>query len=346
MSFWSKVPLLWQTSWSQKSYNEILDIVNKINPDIAHIDNTMPLISPSIYYALRKCNVPIVQSLRNYRFFCVKGTLYRNNKICELCLKGKPLPALRYKCYHNSRVQSLALVFMLLKHQKKTYMSVINSYIALTEFSKNKYIKAGIPGDKIYVKPNFLFNTTKPLISKSTDYAIYVGRLSEEKGLKTLLNAWQDVRFPLVIIGDGPLRPFLENRIRQSFLKQVKLHGFQDQDQLKKSFSKALFFILPSECYEGFGRTLMEAYSMGVPVLASRLGSLEELIHNNQTGSLFSPGDSKDLAEKANRLVENRPKTLEMGENARKVFEEEYTSEKNYSILMDIYQKVLAENRN
>lgn len=338
-----KAALLWQTSWSSNGYNTWRDLLRQKKPDLAHVHNTLPLISPSIYAALKKAGVPIVQTLHNFRFFCANGLLYRNNAVCESCLSMRPWPALVHKCYRNSRVQSLAVVAMLLAHQRRTYRRLIDAYIVLSPFAREKFIQAGLPENKIHIKPNFFRLRAVHHAGGKGEYALYLGRLSREKGIEILLQAWRRVNFPLKIAGRGPLEPMVRKKLAGPESAHVEYLSSQPADRVAKLLSHARFLVIPSQWYEGFPRTLVEAYAFGVPVLAARLGALQELVQDQKTGLHFAPEDAGDLAAKASWLAAHPDKTSAMGKTARMVYEKEYTPEINYEQLMHIYQKVIKE---
>ena len=190
----NKAKLFIDTIWSRQSYENLVQLIRKHKPDIAHFQNTFPLISPSAYYACRAEGIPVVQSLRSYRLICSNGFFFRDGKICEDCMgKALPLPAVIHACYRNSRLQSSAVVSMLSYHRAiRTWRTQVDLYIALTEFSRDKFIQSGLPPEKVIVKPNYI---PDPGIGVYPgDYAIYVGRLSSEKGIMTVLEAWKEVR--------------------------------------------------------------------------------------------------------------------------------------------------------
>ncbi len=336
-----KLALAKNSAWSRSVYDEVLSLINKTKPDIAHFHNTFPQISPSAYAACAKAGVPVIQTIHNYRLFCPGALLQRDGKICELCLGGNLLPALIHRCYRDSFLATSAQVWMLSYNRwKKTYTSLVDAYIALTEFSRKKLIQGGLPGKKIVVKPNFI-QSPEHNDAKNRKYAVYVGRLSEEKGLLTLLTAWHRLQqIPLVIVGDGPLRTKLEDLVEKSSL-QVVFKGQVSRTEVIDIVKGALFQVLPSEWYEGFPMVILEAFSCGTPVISSRIGSMEEIIKDGATGYKFSPGDPDDLYDKVTQFL-NKTDNIDFYQNARREYEAHYTPENNLKKLLSIYEETLS----
>jgi len=330
--------LLWRTTWQKRSYFEVKDIIINEKPDICHVHNIMPLISPSVYYACKEMRIPIVQTLHNYRLLCANAYLFRNGKICEECMGKSLYRSVKYGCYRDSRVQTLALARMVEKHKKKrTWNNVVNAYIVLTTFAKEKFIQGGLDERKIFIKPNFLFDD--PGFSNTdNDYFFFAGRLDETKGIKLLNTIAQKLpNIKLRVAGDGN---FIKSKIDSRIRYLGRLSKEKVLDELKNS--KALIF--PSIWYEGMPMTVIEAFATGKPVIASKIGSLSEMISDRKTGLLFEPGNEKDLMRMIKWMVNNPHEVKMMGGRARREFELKYTAEKNYNILINIYNKVKSAN--
>lgn len=336
-----KLALLWKTVWSSESYRHIKAIIRRAKPDIAHFHNTFPLISPAAYYACKAEGVPVVQTLHNYRILCSMAKFVRNGNICEECIGHPPWRGILHGCYRNSRLQTLPVAAMEWVHNwLKTWVDKVDVYIALTEFAGKKLIEGGLPAHKVVVKPNFLAYPPKPSFDHN-GFAVFLGRLDAVKGLRTLLGAWQGMRdIPLKIIGDGPLRDELEEKKRRYGLSNIEFLGQLPFEECMKWLRQARFMVMPSLWYEMFPLTIREAFACGKAVLASNLGSMAELVTDGKTGLLFNPGDPQDLAKKARRMLENEEKVIEMGKNARAEFEAKYTAERNYEMLMGIYDRL------
>jgi glycosyltransferase involved in cell wall biosynthesis len=343
----AKARLFFSTTWSGTSYRDIERLVRKEKPDVAHVRNVQPLLSPSIYWALDRAGVPIVQTLDNFRLFCPATTFLRDGRICEECRDYSLLRSVRYACFRDSRIQSLAVAQSLWLHRLLgTWSRCISLYIALTEFGRFKFVQSGLPPGRIEVKPHFLESPPVPEWDHD-GYALFVGRLSAEKGVLTLLRAWRGLpHVPLRIVGDGPLRIEIETRLKRNGLENVVMLGEKPLEECLRLMRRARFIVFPSEWFEGLPRVIVEAYACGKPVVASRLGAMSEVIIDGRTGLHFRAGDSKDLAEKVNWLIDHDVETRQMGREARSEFESNYTEERNFELLMRIYERAIGMNRN
>jgi glycosyltransferase involved in cell wall biosynthesis len=332
------------TVWSKKSFAEVRSAVLSNQPDVAHFHNTFPLISPAAYSACRSVGVPVVQTLHNYRLLCPATTFLRRGKSCECCMgKMIPWPAVRYACYRESRTATGTVAAMVAIHRVLgTWTKRVDVYIALSDFARDKFIAGGLPAEKIVVKPNFVH--PDPGADRDvSDYALFVGRLSQEKGLHTLLEAWKQVgnRLPLLIVGDGPLRPELEALVRQRGLVGVRFLGHLDRPAVFAAMKRARFLVVPSQCYENFPLTVVEAYACGTPTIVAGLGALKEIVADQRTGIHFVPGNVEDLACKMEWAWTHPREREEIGQAGHAEFAAKYTAQRNYRMLMDIYQRAL-----
>jgi len=335
----SKVSLAFRTSWSRTTYQEMRALLQRERPQIVHVHNTLPLLSPAVYYAARAAGVPVVQTLHNYRLLCPKAVLLREQRICEDCVGRRvPWPGILHACYRQSRAATSAVAVMLSVHQLLgTWSRQVNRYIALTEFMRQKFITGGFSAKQIVVKPNFV--PADPGVGDHCGrYALFVGRLSPEKGLQTLLRAWERVgrRIPLKIAGEGPLQT-----LASGSRPEIEWLGRQPRAKVVALMKQASVLVFPSECYEGFPTTLAEAFATGLPVVASHLGAMAEVVEHRGTGLLFAPGDAIDLADKVDWALAHPKELADMGRRAREEFEAKYTAERNYRLLLDIYHGVL-----
>jgi len=335
----SQLTLACKTSWSGTTYQEMRALLERQRPHIVHVHNTLPLISPAVYYAAGAAQVPVVQTLHNYRLLCPNALLLREQRICEDCVGRRVAwPGIIHACYRQSRGATAAVAVMLSLHRLLgTWNKRVSRYIALTDFMRQKFIKGGFPANKIVVKPNFV--ATDPGKGDHRGrFALFVGRLSPEKGVQTLLQAWQHVdgRVPLKIAGAGPL----QNRAYGS-PPGIEWLGQQSREQVVALMKQAFVLVFPSECYEGFPTTIAEAFATGLPVLASFLGAMGEIVQHRQTGLLFTPGDANDLAANVEWAIDHPDELADMGRRARDQFEAKYTAERNYRLLCDIYHGVL-----
>ena len=299
-SLWAGPQMALEATWSRKWNTEFKRILRKEQPDVVHVHNSFPLLSPSIYYACHEAGVPVVQTLHNYRLLGPGALFFRDGKVCEDCTEHGLLRGVAHGCYRGSRLQTAAVVGMLATHRALgTWSEKVNCYIALTEFARQKFIAGGLPAEKIVVKPNFL-DPDPGMRDSAGEEAVFVGLLAEQKGVLTLLDAWQkfNIQIPLRIIGDGPLLEELRRRKEQAKLEGVSIEGRKSHDETLAAIRSARLLIFPSQWYECFPVTLVEAFACGVPVVASRLGAMAEIIEDRHTGILFNPGDPADLAQK------------------------------------------------
>jgi len=331
------------TIWSRDSHNAIRDQVRQFRPDVVHFHNTFPLMSPAVYYAARHEGVAVVQTLHNYRLVCPNALFFRDGRICEDCIhKAAPWPAVAHACYRGSRPASAAVMVMLTVHRiAHTFDRAVDAYIALTTFARGKFIDAGFPADKIHVKPNFVY--PNPAVGNGAGgYAIFVGRLSPEKGLKTLLAAWEslDGKIPLKIVGDGPMASYVRERAGR--LKGVEWLGQRPIAETYDLVGDARFLVFPSEWYETFGRVAIEAFGKGTPVLASDLGAMSELVEDGRTGLLFRSANAQSLADAVHKLADNPDRLASMRNAARSEFEAKYTADENGRALETVYRAAIA----
>jgi len=333
--------------WARQTRGEVADLLRSKQPDLVHVHNTFLMISPSVYSACRAAQVPVVQTLHNFRLLCPGATLQRGRRVCEACLGRSPWRGVLAGCYRQSRVETSAVALMLAVHRwLGTWTKGVQRFIALSEFCRLKFIKAGLPAEKIAVKPNFVFRDPGRR-AHNGDYALFIGRLSPEKGLTTILTAWQNlqVRIPLHIAGDGPERRFLEAYANQIGRSEVHFLGQLPRQEVIAALKGARYLGFSSEWYENFPLTIIEAFACGVPVICSRLGAMQEIVADGQTGLHFTPGDAGDLATKVQWAWTHVEEMAEMGRAARAEYETKYTVEPNYATLMEIYQRAIDEHR-
>jgi glycosyltransferase involved in cell wall biosynthesis len=328
-----------QTLWSFRTTHELAELIRAFRPDVIHVHNTFPLISPSVYWAATRAGVPVVQTLHNFRLMCLSALYLRKGKVCEECAGHLPWRGVVHKCYRDSAAASAVLAGMLTLHRGLwTYHNKVSRYIALNDFCRNKFIEGGLPADRIVVKPNFVdFPMLQDLPRQGL---LFVGRLSVEKGVETLAGAaalLTDAQLRLA--GDGP-KAFLLDGV-QGVTRLGSLSG----EAVRHEMNSAIALVIPSIWYENFPRTIVEAFATGLPVIASRIGALTDLVHDGETGLLFEPGNSRDLADKIAWTQDNPDEMAWMGRNARAQYEAEFTAERNYAQLMAIYEDVIREQR-
>lgn len=336
--------LFFEPIWSLKTYQEAAQKIHEFQPDILHCHSFFPLISPAIYDAAANQGVPVVQTLHEYRLLCPIGWLFRDNHVCEECMEHSYLRGIWHGCYQDSRVKTASVALMLQIHRmQQTWSKKVCALVTPTEFARQKIISGGFAHRQVWAHANFLAQDPG-LSNGSRSYALYAGRLSPEKGLVPLLQAWKQLpSIPLKIIGDGPLRGWMEGYIAQHQLHQVELLGFCPLPVVLEHLKQAMALLLPSICYETFGRTIMEAYATGTPVIASRLGAMAELVVEGETGFLVEPGNAESIAQTVASAIADRDRLQQLGYQARKHYEQNFTPKIAYAQLMEIYRDVLQQ---
>ncbi|MGI8959256.1 MAG: glycosyltransferase family 4 protein [Bryobacteraceae bacterium] len=344
-SSWERAILPIRIVWATNSKLEFEQLLAREKPDLVHIHNTFMMVSPSIYSSCRERVIPVVQTLHNYRLLCPEANFFRDGGVCEECVDHGLLRSVRHGCYHGSRTATAAVALMIATHRKLgTWETMVSRYIALSEFSRKKFVSGGIPAEKITVKPNFV-DPDPGTRQNIGNFAVFMGRVSREKGALTLLDAWEQIgsRCALQIIGEGSSKDLVQNAAKERNLP-ITMCGHLSRDEAIAAVKTARFLVLPSLCYENFPMSIVEAFACGTPVLCSRLGGMKELVEDQRTGLHFTPGDAMDLAEKVQWALDHPLELAAMGGEARREFETQYTAKSNYSRLMDIYEQAIAAN--
>jgi len=336
--------MLKEAIWSLDNL-PLRNLLRNEKPDLVHFHNFFPLISPSAYYLCQSLKIPVVQTLHNYRLLCPGAIFFDQNKICEECLHSKiPYRGIIKACYQKSRIKTAVVAAMLTYHRYlHTWSDQIDIYIVLSEYARQKFIEGGLPGEKIAVKPNFY--SPDPGITKERErFILFAGRLSPEKGIRTLMESLRYLKsIPIRIVGSGPLLSEFKNTFSKR--KSVEFYGQLSHSKLIPLMKKTLLLVFPSCWFEVLPMTIIEAFACGVPVIASRLGAMAELVDDGRTGLLFKPGDPEDLAAKIEWAWTHPKRMREMGKEARREYEEKYTAERNYQLLMDIYHRAIANKK-
>jgi|ERR1700761_5574155 len=344
-----RASLVKQIVWSTETLQDFSRLLEQHKPDIVHVHNTFAMISPSIYSACRAAHVPVVQTLHNYRLFCPAATFFRNGQVCEECVDHGLWRGVMHGCYRDSRSATAAVALLLAVHrQRHTWNTEVTRYIALSEFSRRTFERSGLPPDKICVKPNFVYPDPGSNSSDLGEHVLFIGRLSPEKRVGTVLHAWTRLlsSIPLLVIGGGPERQHLETQVRTLGLSNITFRGQQPREEIVAALRRARFLVFSSEWYENFPVTLAESFACGVPVICSRLGAMQEIVHDGYTGLHFTPGDPHDLAKKV-EWAWNHPNEMKiMGRQARLEFEKKYTADENYIRLKRIYDSAISDMQN
>jgi glycosyltransferase involved in cell wall biosynthesis len=329
-----------RTVWSRESYHRIDDLLRSGGFDILHVQNFFPLWSPSVYYAASRNSVPVVQTLHNYRLMCANALLFRDQHLCQECL-GRFLPwrGVVHACYRNSRAASAVVASMVGAHKLAgTWRKRVAMYIAVSGFARDIYIAGGLPAEKIAVKPNFI-HPTPVQGAGGGGYALYVGRLSTEKGVATMLEAWKSAReaIPLKIAGEGPLAELVIATAQEC--PRIEYLGARLLPEVLDLMRSAEFLVFPSEWYETMGRTIMEAFAVGTPVVATSIGPPASMVVPGETGFHFMPGSVADLRERVEWCSHNLDQLRAMRGKARQAFQASYTGAANAGMLLEIYRK-------
>jgi glycosyltransferase involved in cell wall biosynthesis len=337
-----RLDLAVRTVWSRPAAVALERRLRQHRAQIVHFHNTFPLLSPAAYYAARRAGAAVVQTLHNFRICCPNALLFRDGAPCESCLgRSFAWPGVLRKCYRGSRLATVAAATTSSLHKLiGTWSRCIDVYVALSCFSRARLIQGGLPAARIAVKPNFVF--PDPGAGTGTgSAAVFVGRLSHEKGLDVVLAAWRrlDCNMRLQIIGDGPLSGMVTAAAQAN--PSIQWLGRMPPERVYDRLGEAAFCIVSSQCYENFPRVIVEAFAKGTPVIASRLGGMAEIVEHGRNGLLFAPGDAAGLAHDVSRLASDPFWLARMRRAARQDYEERYTARANHDMLTAIYSAAI-----
>jgi glycosyltransferase involved in cell wall biosynthesis len=327
------------TIWNLPGQRRMAEAIARTRPDMVHVHNFLPRFSPAVFWTCAQADVPSVLTLHNFRLGCANGLLFRDGHVCEECIPGSPLPAIRHRCYRGSMAGSAAIAGMIATHRAiGTWRNKVSRFIALNGFARDRFIDAGLPPDRISVKPNFVDVPAWAETPRSG--ALFVGRLSVEKGVDVLLKAWRSLDIPITIIGDGPERERLERQAPRT----VSFLGKRTEAEVQAAMASAELLIVPSIWFENFPMTVVEAMAQGTPVLASRLGAMIEIVEQGVTGWHFAAADPQDLATQVRDLFARPDRLRTLGRTARRFYETELSASVNLSMLERIYDQARRGN--
>lgn len=338
------------TPWNPFTARAVRAIASRFRPQVVHVHNTFPLISPSVFPAVGP-NAARVLTLHNYRLFCASAILMRGGRVCTECIDRRSvMPAIRHACYRNSRIATLPLAAGIALHRwRRTWRRDVDAFVALTGFQRRVMIDADLPAETVHVKPNFY--PGRPLETpwgERSDRVVFVGRLSVEKGAEHLVSAWLawGASAPeLVLVGDGPLRGGLEARVSAAAAANIRFVGQVDAAEAQRRIAGSRLLVLPSVCFEGFPMVLREALAFGTPCAVSDIGPLPDIVTRGEAGVIFRAGDPVDLLHAVRSLWADPARLERMGHRSRREFEAHYTESANYESLMAIYQRAIAVRR-
>ncbi len=330
--------------YSFEARDKIERLVRLEKPDIVHLNNIVHQISPSILQVFRKYRIPVVMTLHDYKMVCASYLMINHGNICEACKNGKYHKCFLKKCVKNSRVKSFVnMVEMYLHHRILHIYDSIDVFISPSLFLKKKLEDMGF-NRKIIHLPNFVEDNGATLPHKTrANTVLYFGRLSSEKGIKTLIKAVRGMDIELRILGVGPFENTLKRYVKTERICNVFFIGYKTGNELTTEIRNALVVVVPSEWYENNPRTVLEAFSLGTPVIGARIGGIPELIKNGQNGLTFEVANSVDLREKLQYVLGNPDRIVDMGKNARRFVEEKFNPEKHYNDLIKIYEMAIAK---
>jgi len=340
----SKVKTGLAALYNRRSAKLLEEKINSFKPDIIHVHNLFFTASPSILFKAKRMRIPLVMTVQNFRLVCANALLLRDNHVCELCVqKTFPLDGIRYKCYRGSAVESALVTSITSLHKVlATWKNKIDQFIVVSDILKNKlqHSSAKIPGNKIVILPNMREDPLPNLENRSGHY-LFVGRLSYEKGLDTLLDAFAAMpETKLVIAGDGPLKDMVVQRILS--LPNISYIGLQSKDQVTARMKECKALIFPSRWYEGMPLTIIESLATGTPVIAGSIGVMTEMIQDGYNGFLFEAGNSLALTHRIRQFESMGQQSAQLYKDARQSYLDRYHPEIHYRSLLTIYDKTLA----
>ncbi len=344
-SFLSKIKLFREAYNSKKTISDLLELIEKFRPDLVHVHNIYPLISPSIYNFFYERNIPVVQTLHNYRFICPNGLMFRDGHICDDCLRLSNFRScIINKCYRESFIQSLWYSDIISKANKNKCFDKISKFVALNDFVKDKMIEKGYKKDLFEIIPNCIDISYNNCLNKKEDYYIYVGRLSSEKGILTMMKAFSKLsNVNLKIVGDGPLKNELKKFIFENNCNNIDLLGFKSGNEKLELIANAKALIVPSEWYENFPTVVLEAFSLGTIVIGTSTGGLSYMIKHNYNGYKFNLGDQEGLIEAIKNLNLDERNIIKLSNNAYNTYINYYSKDIYYNKHIELYNKILAK---
>lgn len=329
--------ILASADWSEEMYEKVRTACRRCHPDVAHVHNFWMALTPSAISACKSEGVPVVQTLHNFRLLCANALFLRDGKVCTDCLGKTPWRGIVHRCYNGSAVASAAAARMIESNRRRGTWSNVDAFITPTRHARSLFIAAGFDAERIFVKPNFILDPgPTPSPPSSSETIVYAGRLSAEKGLRTLASAWRGVSGgELRIIGDGSERDGLAG-------PRVTLGGTQDHAGVIRAIQSARALVLPSLCFETFGNSIVEAFACGRPVIASDIGAPGELVDHNRTGLKFEPGNESQLSARLTQILNDDALADRLGANARREYLARYTPARNFQSLIETYGRVTA----
>lgn len=337
----SKVEAAVSAVWSRRWHGSISEKLRLGSFDVLHVQNFFPLISPAVHRAALTAKVPVVQAVRNYRLACPSANLFRDGHVCHECVGTiTKFPGIRHACYRGSTLGSATVAAMSGVHRAIGTWSKVSAFVAISHYVREVLVEDGFSPDKIFVKPNFVEveGVTRPAAHADRKHILYVGRLTREKGLDLLLEAYKasGLNIPLKLVGDGS--------VGAEGIAGVEVLGRRPLPDVYELMREAYCVVMPGRWAEPFGRVAIEAFAAGTPVIATNLGGVAEIIDHEETGLLLQLNDVASFAQGMKRLVDDAQASQRMSFAALQVFREKYSAESNHTMIMNIYKAVIEEN--
>ncbi|MCK4223693.1 MAG: glycosyltransferase family 4 protein [candidate division Zixibacteria bacterium] len=344
---WDMAKSTFRIIFNLEAKKKMEQLIKDTKPDIAHLHNIYHQLSPSILLPLKKYNIPVVMSLHDFKLVCPNYTFLRDGKVCEECEGKHFYKAIKYKCVKDSYAKSAISALEMYVHKlNQTYIKTVDCFIALSRFTQKKLIQYGLPQEKIVYLPNYVNVSTYKTNSTKKRYILFLGTLSDKNGIFTLVKAMRNLSpIKLKIAGAGEQEKLIRDYIRENKMKNIELAGFLSREKLKETIANCDFLVFPNNCYHNCPMSILESFAYGKPVVGSNLGSVPELVEDGRTGLLFEPRDEKELAEKIKYLYENPQMVEKMGRNARRKVEGNFSAEKYYPKLLQIYEELIQKKK-
>jgi glycosyltransferase involved in cell wall biosynthesis len=324
--------------WSISSTREVVRLIDTFHPDTVHCHNVVTGVSPAVLRVAAQRDVPVVMTLHNYRLMCLPGTFLKDGRICEACLGKVPWRGIKWRCYKGSTAASSLLSGSLMLHRMLGSFDGISLFCAVSQFLRDKHIEGGMDPHRIVVKPNFSWPTDQ---ANTQDYFLYMGRLAPEKGVATLMAAWPGIDARLLVAGDGPEG----RRLAADAPPRVEFLGTVDHQRALDLLRGARALLVPSLWYEGAPRTILEAYAAGVPVLASRLGALQEIVEDSASGLLLPPSHPAAWREAVRKMLLDASLSSRLAKGAREQWRQVYAPDRALQNLEAVYHRAMKSVR-
>jgi glycosyltransferase involved in cell wall biosynthesis len=326
--------------WNAAAARRLRRFAEEQTPDLAHVHNTWYALTPAVFAALKQAGVPVVMTLHNFRLVCANGLLFRDGRPCQDCVGSHPWHGVRHRCYRDSALASTAACATVATHRRRgTWDHDVDAFFALTEFARQRFIESGLPADKVLVKPNFTADPgPRANRAADSDFVLFVGRLSPEKGIEQLLHAWNEADpqpLRLLVVGDGPLR----NRVTVLAGPRTQVLGYRAPEQVRQLMLRARALLCPSRWYETFALTIVEAMAAGLPVIASNLGGIPDVLHD--AAPMLLPPEDHAAWVGALRQLKDGEALLESGKQGRLRYEDRFSETAALDILESGYERAL-----